>query len=267
MTKEEVTMTKEKTTIPKDLKWLQESYITHRGYHCPKKAPENSMGAFVRALEEGFAIELDIHLTKDQRVVVFHDDDLERMTGYAKKITQCTWDEIRSLTLLGTQEKIPLLKEVLRLIDGKVPLLIEIKNRGKVGKLEKKTDDLLRHYDGVFAIQSFNPYSVGWFKEKSPKIIRGQLSGMFKNEKLPFYKKFLLKNLLMNHVSKPHFINYDIKYLSKFPVRIHRVKGSIILGYTATNPGAYRRALEDTVNVVFEGFNPKELSMSKSVKE
>ncbi|NBG87129.1 glycerophosphodiester phosphodiesterase family protein [Isachenkonia alkalipeptolytica] len=253
--------------MTEELSWLKDTYITHRGYHSPEKAPENSMAAFTRAVEEGFGIELDIHLTKDQQVVVFHDDDLERMTGYTKKITDCTWGEIRSLTLLNTQEKIPLLKEVLYLIDGRVPLLIEIKNRGKVGKLEEKTDELLRGYKGEFAIQSFNPYSVGWFKEHSPEIIRGQLSGVFKEENLPMYKKFLLKNLLMNHVSKPHFINYDIDYLSKIPVRIHRKKGSILLGYTAKDPQAYQQALEKTINVVFEGFNPKELTKDDSGTE
>ena len=98
--------------MTEELSWLKDTYITHRGYHSPEKAPENSMAAFTRAVEEGFGIELDIHLTKDQQVVVFHDDDLERMTGYTKKITDCTWGEIRSLTLLNTQEKIPLLKEV-----------------------------------------------------------------------------------------------------------------------------------------------------------
>ncbi len=252
-------MTKEKSAIPEELKWLQDYYITHRGYHCPEKAPENSIKAFTRAVEKGFAIELDIHLTKDQRVVVFHDDDLERMTGYSKKTTQCTWDEMRALTLLGTQEKIPLFKDVLKLIDGRVPLLIEIKNRGKVGALEKKADELLRNYNGAFAIQSFNPYSVAWFKEHSPKITRGQLSGMFVNENLPFYKKFLLKNLLLNHVSKPHFINYDIEYLSRLPGRIQNNKAHILLGYTATNPEAYARAMEKCINVIFEGFNPKGL--------
>lgn len=244
--------------MTEELSWLKDTYITHRGYHFPGKAPENSMAAFIRALEEGFGIELDIHLTKDQRVVVFHDDDLYRMTGYAKKIGDCTWEEIRDLSLLNSNEKIPLLKEVLSLVEGKVPLLIEIKNRGKVGDLEEKTNELLREYKGKFAVQSFNPYSVAWFKKYSPETIRGQLSGMFKEEDLAIYKKFLLRNLLMNHVSKPHFINYDIDYLSKLPVRIQRKKGGLLLGYTAKDPEAYEKALKKTVNVVFEGFNPKE---------
>lgn len=252
-------MTKEKSMITDKLSWLKNSYITHRGYHCPKSAPENSMKAFTRALKEGFAIELDIHLTKDQEVVVFHDDSLERMTGYVKNINLCTWEEIKALTLLDTQEKIPLLQEVLSFIDGRVPLLIEIKNRGPVGDLESKTDELLKDYQGDFAIQSFNPYSVGWFKEHSPKIPRGQLSGMFKKEHLAYYKKFLLRNLMLNHVSKPHFINYDIEYLSHIPKRFQNKKRNILLGYTATNPTAYKKALEKTVNVVFEGFNPKEV--------
>ncbi len=248
--------------MKKETQWLKNTYIAHRGYHRPEGAPENSMAAFTRAMEEGFAIELDIHLLMDQQVVVFHDDDLKRMTGYPKKIFDCTWDEIRSLKLLNTEETIPLFKDVLELIDGKVPLLIEIKNRGKVGNLEKKINELLRKYKGAFGIQSFNPYSVGWFKDHSPKILRGQLSGNFDNENLAFYKKFLLKRLLLNHVSKPHFINYDIEYLSNIPARIRNKKENILLGYTATNHEAYVRAMDQCINVVFEGFNPKEIKKS-----
>ncbi len=247
-------------TMKKETQWLKNTYISHRGYHSMEGAPENSMEAFTRAMEEGFAIELDIHFSKDHQVLVFHDDDLERMTGYSKKIIDCTWDEIRSLKLLNTKETIPLFKDVLELVNGKVPLLIEIKNRGKVGKLEKKINELIKGYKGDFAIQSFNPYSVGWFKDHAPKILRGQLSGNFDNENLAFYKKYLLKKLLLNHVSKPHFINYDIEYLSNIPARIRNNKENILLGYTATNPKSYVRAMDHCINVVFEGFNPKEIS-------
>lgn len=246
-------------TTKKEMEWLKNTYIAHRGYHSTEGAPENSMEAFSRAIEEGFAIELDIHFLKNQQVVVFHDDDLERMTGYNKKIKDCTWDEIRSLKLLNSEETIPLFKDVLELVDGKVPLLIEIKNREKVGKFEQKINELLRGYEGAFAIQSFNPYSVGWFKENAPKFLRGQLSGNFDNENLAFYKKYLLRRLLLNHVSQPHFINYDIEYLSQVPARIKNKKGIILLGYTATNPEAYSKALNQCINVIFEGFNPKEL--------
>jgi len=246
-------------SIKKEMQWLKNTYIAHRGYHCPKEAPENSMAAFKRAMEEGFAIELDLHLLKDHRVVVFHDDQLKRMTGYDKNIIDCTWDEIQGLQLLDTEEKIPLFKEVLELVDGKVPLLIEIKNRRKVGTLEKKIGELLKEYEGAFAIQSFNPYSVGWFKEHAPTILRGQLSGNFDNEDLAFYKKFLLKKLLLNHVSKPDFINYDIEYLSQIPARIKNKKRNILLGYTAINPEDFLKGMEHCINVVFEGFNPKEI--------
>ncbi|WP_201756810.1 glycerophosphodiester phosphodiesterase family protein [Isachenkonia alkalipeptolytica] len=249
--------------ITEEMKWLKECYIAHRGYHCPISAPENSMGAFSRAVDEGFAIELDIQFTKDQEVVVFHDGHLERMTGYAKKVRDCTWDEIRSLTLLNSKEKIPLLKDVLEYIDGRVPLLSEIKNRRRVGRPERKTNELLQDYEGKFAIQSFNPYSVGWFKEHSPRIIRGQISGSFKKKQLTLYKKFLLNHLLLNHVSNPHFINYDIRYLSNLPMRIRKMKGSIILGHTAKNSKEYKNTLEEITNVVFEGFNPKKMTAGR----
>ena len=244
--------------ITEKTNWLKDCYIAHRGYHNSKDAPENSMAAFANALKKGFAIELDIHLTKDQQVVVFHDWDLKRMTGSSGKIADCTWDEIRTLTLLDTKEKIPLLRELLEYVDGRVPLLIEIKNRRRVGRLERKTDQLLRQYKGQFAVQSFNPYSIGWFKDHSPKVLRGQISGAFKTPELSLYKKFLLNHLLLNYVSRPHFINYDINYLSRLPKKIQKKKG-IILGHTARNPEDYTSAMEKITNVVFEGFNPKEL--------
>ncbi len=242
--------------MKEEMKWLTNTPIAHRGYHCPKEAPENSMAAFKRAIQEGFAIELDIHLLKDQQVVVFHDDNLNRMTGFSKKIIDCTWDEIRHLKLLDTEETIPLFKDVLELIAGKVPIMIEIKNRRRVGKLEKETHALLMGYKGAFSIQSFNPYSVGWFKENAPNIIRGQLSGNFNNENLALYKKFLLKNLFLNYVSKPHYINYEIDYLSSLPVKIQQKKDRMILGYTAKNHEEYQTAMDKSDNVVFEGFNP-----------
>lgn len=239
-----------------DGKWLVDKYIAHRGYHS-SQAAENSIAAFLKAIEEGFAIELDVHLLKDQELAVFHDDCLERMTGYKRKITECTLSDIRPLRLLNTKERIPLLGEVLETIEGKVPLMIEIKNKGNVGKLEEGVYKLLKDYEGAFVIQSFNPYSMAWFRKNAPGIIRGQLSGSYKEEEMTFYKKFILKNLLLNKISDPYFVNYEIDYLTNMPVKIKRKKGDLILGWTARNQEEYLKAMENCDNVVFEGFNPK----------
>lgn len=241
------------------MNWLLDMKIAHRGYHSAKLAPENSIGAFKNAISEGFAIELDVHILKDDRIVVFHDDNLERMTGYKKNIEECTYDEIMGLELLETSEKIPLLKEVLDVVNGTVPLMIELKNKGKVGRLEQKLYDQLKIYKGDFVLQSFNPYSMGWFKKNAPEIIRGQLSGSYINEQLGFYKKILLENLLLNRISKPHFVNYEIMYLSNLAVKIQKQRNIVVLGWTAKNEAEYKKGMQECDNVVFEGFNPKHI--------
>ena len=242
-----------------NINWLFSMKIAHRGYHSAETAPENSIKAFENAIKEGFAIELDIHILKDNNIVVFHDDSIERMTGYNKNIEDCTFNEIKEIKLLGTEEKIPLFSDVLALVKGKVPLMIELKNSGKARSLEQHTYELLKKYSGDYVIQSFNPFSLGWFKKNAPQIIRGQLSGSFKDVDLQFYKKFLLRNLLLNKISKPHFINYEIEYLSSLAVKIQKLKGIPILGWTARNEKTYKAAIKQCENVVFEGFNIKNI--------
>ena len=97
-------------------------FIAHRGIHNNLNIPENSIKSFKRAISKNIPIELDIHLTSDDKLVVFHDDNLIRMTGLYKKIRKCTYDEISKLKLLNTNEVIPLLSDVLDLINGKVLL-------------------------------------------------------------------------------------------------------------------------------------------------
>lgn len=241
-----------------NINWLTNMYIAHRGFHN-SDLPENSVGSFESAIREGFAIELDLQVTKDNKVVVFHDDNLERMTGLNKNIRECTYSEIKPLRLFDTEESIPLFSDVLELVNGKVPLMVELKNKRKVGNFEERAYELLKDYQGEFVIQSFNPYSVGWFVQHAPHIGRGQLSGSFKGESLSFYKRLILSNLLLNNVSKPHFINYEIDYMHKLPSKYKNQKLIPIIGWTARSEEKYRAALKICDNVVFEGFNPKYL--------
>ena len=170
--------------------WLLQHPIAHRGFHSGDQAcPENSMKAFRKALQKGFAIELDVQLLSDGKVVVFHDENTKRMTGFNRKIGDCDSHRISKMRLLDSDQHIPLLKAVLDLVKGKVPLFIEIKNKGRVGMLEKALFDILESYDGRFAVQSFNPYSLQWFRINAPFILRGQLSGDFRGEAFSFFKK------------------------------------------------------------------------------
>ena len=117
----------------RDLKFLTENLIAHRGYHNLKLGiPENSIIAFEKAIQHNYIIELDVHILRDDMVVVFHDDNLDRMTGMNKNIKLTTYNEIKNLNLGNTEYRIPLIEEVLKQINGRVPIIIELKTDNKV---------------------------------------------------------------------------------------------------------------------------------------
>ena len=192
--------------------WLVERCIAHRGLHNDE-FPENSLGAFQNAIVNGYPIELDVHIISDETLVVFHDDSLSRMTGKDGYLKNLTKSDLENYHLADTEYTIPTFEEVLTLIDGKVPLLIEVKNTNKVGALETKLLEMLRAYKGEYAIESFNPYVLEWFKKNAPDILRGQLAGFFKGEKLAFIKRFALKRMVLNKIAKPDFIAYEASRL------------------------------------------------------
>lgn len=239
------------------MSWLFNTYIAHRGYHVGKEIPENSIKSFENAIKEGFAIELDLRLSKDNQVVVFHDGNLKRMTGINKQVQDCTYNELKQYSLYETTETIPHFHTVLEVVNGKVPLMVELKTENKVGELEEKAYALLKNYRGEFVVQSFHPFSLGWFKKNAPHIVRGQLSGSFRGEKLTPIRKKILSRLLLNFVSEPHFINYELKYLHKLPKVYREGKKIPLIGWTARTEEQFINGLKQCRNVVFEGFNPK----------
>ena len=235
--------------------WLVETPIAHRGLH-DREHPENSISAFGRAVDQGYPIELDVQLIADGTVVVFHDESLSRVIdndGYIKFLNKSDLD---ILTFKDSKEKIPTLEEVLKFVGGRVSLLIEIKNQGKVGELEKKVIDMLKDYKGQYAVQSFNPYVLEYFYKHAPNIPRGQLAGFFKGEKLSFIKKFALKRMLLNKkISKPDFISYEAKRVPNRFVR--KYKKLPLLVWTITSQSEYLKVVKYCDNVIFEGFEPK----------
>ena len=188
--------------------WLFSRPIAHRGLHGID-APENSLAAFGKAIEAGFPIEIDVRPIDDGTVVVFHDDKLTRMTDLDGYVCNMTKSDLEKVRLRNSDERIPTFKEVLEFVDGRTPLLIEIKNDSTVGQLERDTLELLSSYKGEYAVQSFNPYSMEFFKKNAPQIPRGQLSCFFDKKDLGFFKRFVLKRLKMNKVSSPDFISYN----------------------------------------------------------
>ncbi len=150
--------------------WLFFAPTAHRGLHHGKDIPENSLTAFYLAIKNNYPIELDVHLTKDKKLVVFHDDNLFRVTGKNADIRDSMYDDIKDLKLYDSDETIPLFSEVLKLVDGKVPLLIEIKQQKQKG-IEKAVLDELKNYSGEFAIQSFDPFVLFKIKKLDKNIV------------------------------------------------------------------------------------------------
>ena len=235
--------------------WLVETPIAHRGLH-DKVSRENSLSAFSKAIEKGYAIELDVQLLSDDTVVVFHDESLSRMTGNDGYLKFLNKEDLKVLKLAGSKEHIPTFEEVLKLVDGKAPLLIEIKNQFKVGKLEQKVIDMLKNYKGEFAIQSFNPFSLQYIKNHAPNFLRGQLSGYFKGEKLAWIKKFLLKRMSFNKsTSEPNFISYDA---STLPNRfVKKYKKLPLLAWIVRSKEEYLKVIKYCDNIIFENFIPE----------
>lgn len=234
--------------------WLVTQMIAHRGLHNTQ-APENTLAAFERAVQAGYPIELDVREIDDGTVVVIHDLKLSRLTGSDGYVTNLTRDNLKKYKIMKTEQTIPLFSEVLELVNGQVPILIEIKNVNKVGKLEKSIYEMLKAYEGEYAVQSFNPYSIEYFKHFAPSITRGQLSSFFINENsVSPIKKYVLKRMLFNHISRPDFISYDQtnlpnRYVSKY-------SHLPVLAWTIRSQAEYERVLPYCNNIIFENFIP-----------
>jgi glycerophosphoryl diester phosphodiesterase len=239
--------------------WLLSTPVAHRGLHDKHAGVvENSPAAFEAAVSAGYAIELDLQQSSDGDAIVFHDDSLDRLTESEGKICQRSANELRQIQLSHTTDRIPLLSEVLDLVAGRTPLLIEIKNTSRVvGELERRTWELLSNYHGPYAIQSFNPLTLKWFCENAPSILRGQLSTDCRNirhRNVTWRAKFIMRNLLLFPMSRPDFIGYDINALPAIAPWIARRIGLPILAWTVTNESQHAVSQRYADNIIFEGF-------------
>lgn len=192
----------------------------HRGLHG-EGVPENSLSAFARAIDAGCGIELDVQLSRDGTVVVFHDYTLVRMTGCDKKVNELTVSELKTLSLAGTEQTIPTFAEVLALVDGKIPLLVELKGETADVSLCLQTARLLSAYDGAYCIESFNPLLLHSMRKYLPNACCGQLYTNVcrdKNKTTPLHA--LLTAMALNVLSRPDFIAYNKQDRDALPVKI-----------------------------------------------
>lgn len=231
--------------------------IAHRGL-TDIKCPENSLSAIKNAVKNSIAVELDVRLTKDCKIVVFHDESLQRMTGAEAKIQDFTFEQLCALRLKNSDEKIPLLTEALRCINGKVPVFIDIKEGAPVGVMEKRLAKILKGYKGDHAVMSFNPVRVAWFAKFSPETQRGICISTFGKMSLSLIKKQLASlKAVYKAVAKPDFIMYDLRSVTMQVLMDAFDCGCALLGYTAKNEETLTEALKFCVGVVFENIPPQ----------
>lgn len=221
--------------------------FAHRGVH--NIYPENSLPAFESAVQLNLGIELDIHLTSDNQLVVFHDDNLRRMTGANEFIKLLPYEQIKQYKLQETEYTIPLLKQVLDLVKGKVPILIEIKTNNNMKKLVPKLKEELENYNGKVFIQSFNPFVLRRCYKTMPNILRGQLSSFFVRDHLKFYKKIPIKKLFFKNFSHIDFVSYNLenlpnKYVNKMDIPV--------LAWTVKTKDDYIKARQNANNIIVD---------------
>jgi glycerophosphoryl diester phosphodiesterase len=234
---------------------LLKTPIAHRGYFNAEH-PENSLGAFARAVEHGFAVELDIQMTKDDVIVVFHDNDLKRVCGVDKKVKELTYAEIKELRLLDSNEGVPTFQEVLDVLDSKVLVVVEFKSvSGKNEILVDKAIEMLNAYPGKFVVQSFDPTIVRQLMKKAPEFRRGLLVGDMKETEYPAALRYVLSHMMVNSMCKPEFIDTDLNWCPRLMEKWHK-QGKLLICYTARTLEQYEFAINKYDNVIFEQFDP-----------
>lgn len=244
-------------------KFANRSYA-HRGLH-DENMPENSLPAFQAAADEGYGIELDIHMCKDGKIVVIHDDDFLRMCGDKRRVEQTGYQQIRKLCLSDTEYTVPLLTDVLDVVGGRVPLIVEFKSCENFQPFCDAAIKILDRYTGDFCMESFDPRIVRYIYKKRPDWMRGQLS-CENADKEHRFRSFFLENLLTNIYAKPHFIAYrheDMKNLN------YRLSTGLLKGLSAawtvrTEEDFERCCKRDADMIIFERFRAPHMLYDES---
>ena len=233
--------------------------FAHRGLYKPDQSvPENSLPAFRRAVEAGYGAELDVQMTKDGQVVVFHDDDLKRGCGVDGRICDMTLAELRELRLFGSEERIPLFSEVLEIFGGKQSLIVELKYAPNWKPLSDATRKMLAEYGGPACIESFHPYIVRDFRLNDPGRLRGQLSQQQRLYRgaVSGWQGFVLSHVMTNVLARPQFIAYCIgpKPLS---VLVSEKLGAMKVCWTARKAEDHAEQMRKNDAVIFEAYRPE----------
>jgi glycerophosphoryl diester phosphodiesterase len=245
-----------------DLTPLKNRFYAHRGYYGKDQSiPENSLPAFFRAAQNHFGVELDVHLTKDGRLAVLHDENLKRMCGADVNLSELTADQLKNYHLTGTGEHIPLFADVLKVIDGKVPMIIEVKPYGgNISALCERLCLELEGYNGVYCVESFDPRAVYWFRKHRPELVRGQLAMNWKQygrDANPV-AAFAVSNLLTSFLNKPDFIAYRFEDRKNLSFRLSKsLYGVQEFSWTIRTQADAAEVQKAGGLIIFEYFDPR----------
>ncbi|MBU2983021.1 phosphodiesterase [Lentibacter algarum] len=251
-----------------------EAPIAHRGLHdMAEGRPENSLGAFTAATALGYGIELDLQLSKDGEAIVFHDYFLDRLTSEKGPLAQRTAEELCGISLLHSRaDRIPTLAQVLAVVAGRVPLLIELKDQDgelgeNIGKLEAATVKALQGYSGDVALMSFNPHSVAELARLAPTLSRGLTTCDYLKQDWPTVPEARLAELrLLPDATRvgSGFVSHQADDLNNPQVTKLRAQGLPVLCWTIRSPEQEATVRKAADNITFEGYLPASADLSES---
>lgn len=239
--------------------------IAHRALHdAPSGIIENSLSAVKAAIDHGYGIEIDVQLTSDNQAVMFHDPTLDRLTDQTGKIRDHSLAALTQIPLTGSTDTIPPLCDVLNLVNGAVPLVIELKDQtGHLGEsdgvLERAVLDALAAYDGPVAVMSFNPHMVKTLHAAAPDLPCGLVTASFPMEKIAAL------NLTQDYIDAlraiaffdqigADFISHEAADLARAPVAALKARGVPILCWTVKDRQTETTARHIADNITFEGY-------------
>ncbi|MBR1560472.1 MAG: glycerophosphodiester phosphodiesterase [Clostridia bacterium] len=235
--------------------------FAHRGLHdIENGVVENTLPAFEAACESGYGMELDIQFTRDFEVVVFHDDTLKRLTGDPRRVSACTLAELKGMRLMGVEGAvIPTLRETLDLVDGRTPLLIELKSGRNNPRLCRALMERLQGYEGEYLVESFNPLIVAWFRRNAPQVVRGQLVCPMRDYAASANQigAFLMAGLLLNGFTRPDFVAYNANARRFFSPHFQRFAFRTPMAAWTVRSEAMQRLIEARGEIsIFEKIRP-----------
>lgn len=233
---------------------FQGIHYAHRGlFDNHSEAPENSLPAFRKAVERGYGIELDVQLSKDNELVVFHDATLKRMCGVEGNVWDYTLKELKTFKLAESSETIPSFREFLDVVDGKVPFILEYKLDRPQTEVCRLANDMLKDYKGYYCIESFHPLALVWYKKNRKDVLRGQLcEEFFRNPKYRTPALSLQSFLFLNFLTRPDFIAYNHKHARNISRRMCRRLGALSVTYTIKTKEEYEKAKNQFELFIFD---------------